>query len=610
MSSTVKASIVIGGSTKELDAAVDKAMGRLSGFAAKVAGLFAGVSAFNWGYDLLKQSEASEIAFTKLLGSADQAKETLAALADFAAKTPMDNASLRKAYQSLLSFKFAAEDIPGILRVIGDTASAMPGDMAENTNRLSIILGQMRSKAKLSAGEMLQLTEAGVNAWEYLRQALNLGSVAEVVAMSEKGAIDSATAVRAVLQGMEKDFNGLMEKRSQTVEGLISTIQDNVGRGLEGVFRGATGGDFKTWLSEFGEGLNGLGESGATVGERIAQAFQVVKNVFDGIHAVGSAIYDIMTVAFDAAGITDFGGQLSQLRTDFDLVKSIALGFVEAVATGFAYVGDAVSMYFISPIRAIVGVVQRALSDILGGFAYLADKLSTFSDTMGEVANKLRGISDSMEALGLENIRGAKADMGRGFTSPDAVAKFFDGVRNKPTAAGSPGDDAAFEKMAEEFWKIVDSSIDFNKSVANMASLSAKAGDEMVKLAKEAAEQRTKDAQKLMRDSRSPGEIFREELSDLSQMLADGLISKDAFNQAAANSFKSLADGLPGYSPNSAVMAGSAEAQRTINEARYGANRVEDILRQVEDETKRTRIANEEIVRQLERSQVIPVGVN
>lgn len=608
--STAKASIVIGGTTKELEAAVDRAIGKLTGLAATAAGIFAGAATLSWGYDLMKQADSAEIAFTKMLGSASAAKQTLKEIADFASKTPMDNPTLVKAYQSLLAFKFGAEDIPGILRVIGDTASAMPGEMAENVQKLSVIMGQMRSKAKLSAGEMLQLTEAGVNAWEYLRQGMNLGSVADVVALSEKGAIDSATAVRMVLQGMEKDFSGLMETRSKTIEGLVSTIQDNLGRGLTAVFKGATGGEFKTWVEDFGNSLNGMGESGEAVGQRIAQSLQVVKNAFDGIHAVGSATYDVLSQAFSSVGITDFGAQVGQLRTDFAAVKAVALDFMQAVATGFAYVGDAVSMYFISPIRAIVGVVQRALADILGGFAYLADKLGTFSDTMADVAVKLRGISADMHQLGFKNIKGAADDMSRGFTSPDAVGKFFDNVRNKP-AASSASNFGASAGMAAGLAAANFGLLDFSRKITDMTSLAHDAVDAFTKSLKEAAAEQAKRSDKLMEDFKSPGEKFQESLAQLTQMLESGQIHKGAFDQAVAGEFRNMAAGsLPQYQPNSAIMAGSAEAQATINAARFGgSNRLEDIMKRVEDETKASRRANEKTVQQLERAKVIPVGL-
>lgn len=616
MSSTAKASIVIGGSSKELEAVVDRAVGKLTGLATMVAGLFAGAATFSWGYDLLKQSEAAEIGFTQMLGSADVAKQTLKELGDYASKTPFDNPTLVKAYRNLLNFKFAAEDIPGILRVLGDTAAAMPDGMTEGMNKLTVIMGQMRSKAKVSAGEMLQLTEAGINAWSYLQKELGLSSVAEAVAKVESGAVDSATGVRAVLKGMEADFGGVGEKMSKTVEGLMSTLTDNAGRALQAVFKGATGGDFKTWLEGLGESMNGLAATGEAIGKRIADGFQVVKNIFDGIHAVGSAIGEVLSAAFGVESMSGLIGNLATLRTDFDLVKSVAMKFIEGLAVGFALVGDAVSVYLVDPIQIFVGAVTTGFGLLVDGVGYLLDAIGYISDAASAAAKKTHEIADGIKNFGEGMKNRAVADMQAGNVMASRVKNFFDKM-NSPSAS-SGGGRMSMEAFKSGLMKSFTSTIgytggrllDFGKKIGDMSSMAQGAtvaiSQYQLELSKAAAEA----AKQYSDDAKSPAQKFREEMKKLQDLFNDRMISKDVFADAAGKAVRGLGANLAQYNPNSAIMAGSAEAQSTILANRQGGtNRVEDILKQVERETALTRKANEQILKQLQSTKLVTVGI-
>jgi hypothetical protein len=611
MSSTAKASIIIGGSSKELDAVVDRAVGKLTGMAATVAGLFAGAATFSWGYDLLKQGEAAEIGFTQMLGSADIAKQTLKELGDYASKTPFDNPTLVKAYRNLLNFKFAAQDIPGILRVLGDTAAAMPDGMTEGMNKLTIIMGQMRSKAKVSAGEMLQLTEAGINAWSYLQKELGLSSVAEAVAKVESGAVDSATGVRAVLKGMESDFGGVGEKMSKTVEGLMSTITDNAGRGLQAVFKGATGGDFKTWLNDLGEGLNGLGTTGEAIGQKIAAGFQVVKNIFDGIYAVGSGIGEVISAAFDAAGVKDFAGEMSNVRTNFDLVKNIAISFIKGFAIGLAFIGDAINNYVVGPIKVIGGLMVQFVSRILEATAALLDGLGYVSDTAQQMANDLHGVASRVNQFGEQLQAGGAKDINSGFDATAATKGFFDKVEsNSGRMSMKDFQSGLMKSFTSSVGYTSGRLLDFGKKVGDMGSIAASASVGITQYQLELSKAAADAAKKYQDDAKSPVQKFKEEMKQLSELFNSRMIDRNVFADAAGKAVRGLGAGQQQYTPNNAILAGSAEAQSIITANRQGgSNRVEDIMKSVEREAAMTRKLNEGILKELQKTKLVSVGI-
>lgn len=192
---------------------------------------FAGVTAAAAGLGIIgiklaADMEQTRIAFTTMLGSAEAARSLLDELQQFAAATPFEFPQLTTASRKLLAFGFTAKQIIPMLTSVGNAAAGL-GLGSEGIDRMTIAIGQMQAKGKVSAQEMMQLAEAGVPAWRYLAQAIGV-SIPEAMKMAEKGGIDAATGVNAILSGMNKDFGGMMEAQSKTMLGLWSTGKDNL----------------------------------------------------------------------------------------------------------------------------------------------------------------------------------------------------------------------------------------------------------------------------------------------------------------------------------------------------------------------------------------------
>ncbi|MBE3576876.1 MAG: tape measure protein [Limnochordales bacterium] len=167
--------------------------------------------------------EQSEIAFETMLGR-ERGKAFLAELKKFAATTPYEFAGIQEAARQLLAFRFVAEEIPEMLTAIGNAAAGL-GRGEEGMQRIILALGQMQAKTKVSAEEMLQLTEAGIPAWDMLAKAMGK-TTAEVMKMAEKGLIPADQAIKILVKGMNEQFRGMMEKQSRSLFGLWSTIKD------------------------------------------------------------------------------------------------------------------------------------------------------------------------------------------------------------------------------------------------------------------------------------------------------------------------------------------------------------------------------------------------
>lgn len=169
--------------------------------------------------------EQATIAFTTMLGSGEKAKSFLDDLASFAASTPFEFTGLQQSSRLLLAFGFEAQNILPIMGRVGDAVAALGGGEAE-INRVVRALGQIQAKGKVSAEELMQIAELGIPAYEILGQKLNL-TQKQLGDIGNAG-IDSATAITAILEGLGERFGGAMAAQSQTLNGLFSTLRDNV----------------------------------------------------------------------------------------------------------------------------------------------------------------------------------------------------------------------------------------------------------------------------------------------------------------------------------------------------------------------------------------------
>ena len=199
--------------------------GRLTaGITAPLVGATAAVGTF--ALSTASAAETTEISFTTMLGSEEAALSMMEELADFAAHTPFELSGLQTATRQLLAYGFTAEDVIPMLTAVGDATAAL-GTGQAGIESVTRALGQMQTRGKVSSEEMLQLTEQGIPAWEYLARAIGTDTAGAMQAVTD-GAVSASQGIQAIVSGMENDFGGMMEEQSKTVEGLFSNLSDAI----------------------------------------------------------------------------------------------------------------------------------------------------------------------------------------------------------------------------------------------------------------------------------------------------------------------------------------------------------------------------------------------
>ena len=193
--------------------------------------LSAGKSAF---IEYNAELEQTRVAFTSMLGSAAQANAMIGDLQKFAAETPFEMPGVRDAAQQLLAFGYDTEEIIPTLTALGNAASGL-GRGQDGFNHLAFVFGQIRTTGKLMGQDVMQLAQLGVPVKDIL--AKNLGLTKDELANIGEVGIDADVAIKALIDGMNERFPEMMKKQSETFEGVLSNIKDNIGQtfGLSGL---------------------------------------------------------------------------------------------------------------------------------------------------------------------------------------------------------------------------------------------------------------------------------------------------------------------------------------------------------------------------------------
>ena len=168
--------------------------------------------------------ETAAVQFEVLTGSAGAANAIIRDLQEFTARTPFQFEGVAKAAQRLLSFGFTTEEVKTNLQDLGDVAAASGADIGE----LSLIFGQVRAAGKLTGERLLQFQERAIPIGPALAKSLGVAE-SSIKDLVSSGAIDFKTfeeAFQSLNESGEFAFGGI-EKRSQTLQGRISTLSDN-----------------------------------------------------------------------------------------------------------------------------------------------------------------------------------------------------------------------------------------------------------------------------------------------------------------------------------------------------------------------------------------------
>ncbi|MCL6453549.1 MAG: tape measure protein [Alicyclobacillus sp.] len=315
------------------------------------------------------QMQQMQVGFTTILGSAQVAQQMLEQLTAFAQSTPFSTTQVEQSAQQMLAMGFAAQQILPAMKAIGDAAAAL-GLTSDGIQRVSLALGQMLAHGTVDAQDMLQLTEAGIPAWQMLAQSMGK-TVPQLQSMVSKGLVPAKQATDALLADMEARYPNMLQKMNTS----FSSEMGNLGDAAKHTFGDLIKPEFD-WLTN--TALPAINAKLDTFRQTLEQAgasaaFKTIlpSSVVDGFNALGDAVKSVFNF----------------ISQNGPLVASI----LEGIAAGLAFAGTVVAVEkVVAAFSTLVTVVRTTIAAVAAmDIAMDANPIGALAVAIGAVVTAL-----------------------------------------------------------------------------------------------------------------------------------------------------------------------------------------------------------------------------
>lgn len=262
------------------------------------------------------------------------------------------------------------------------------GQQPHTLSNIANALTDMFAKGKVQAEEMRQLARNGIPAWEYLAKALGVNTQ-ELRKMVSEGLVPADVGIKAIVEGLARDFGPALKDFQFSLAGLTSSFRDLTKINLREFFRGAVEAA-QPFLEravsvmmqpEFKERIQELGRS---FGELAAKVFSFAEAMLasgDPFAFIALKINDIIP------GFFHLFEQLGHLKDTFIDIAKAAFNWGKDISGGL---GEGL----VAGMSVVVSALQRIADFVL---------------------SKIKGIKDSIHSIFSGEARGGAPDVTGGF---------------------------------------------------------------------------------------------------------------------------------------------------------------------------------------------------
>jgi tape measure domain-containing protein len=428
--------------------------------------------------------------FKVMLGDEQLAAEKLEEIRRMAASTPFTLSDLTDGTQTLLQFGIAADDTTGVLKQLGDISLGN----ADKLQTLVLAYGKMSSAQKVTLENVNMMIDAGFNPLNQICDATgeSMSDLYKRISDGKVGFDELAAAVETATSEGGQFYNGMLEA-SQTVNGRLSTLQDNIsaliGKLTDGLFKAY--GDIIGKANELVVAFLDDDEKMRQLKETIGVVTAVVTAAgaaflsYKGYIAAASAVTAVQTVATTAmtaahaaakSGATGLAAAQAGLNAVLkanpiglvvSLVAALAAGLVTAYHTSDTF-RTAVNSAFASvqkiaqsAIGTVVDWINELVAKIKGAAAALANLKNGFSaakDAYNEAYNgamsdynqsKLEKAAAKRKQLHDERVRQSQEEAAAAKTSAAEISSAAESAAAVTQKAAKKSSSAASKAASE-----------------------------------------------------------------------------------------------------------------------------------------------------------------
>lgn len=334
-----------------------------------------------------------------MLGSTEKASAMIEKMRDFAAKTPLTLDNVISSGTMLMSYGVDESNLIDTMTKLGDLASGN----VEKMDRITLAYGQMLAKGKVTGEELMQMTEAGVPLQTALAESIGVTGeeFSKMVSKGEVG-IDALNKAITGLTTGDGKFAGMMEKQSETMQGMLSTLQDNISEFFRKMGEGAFG-EVKSVLQDVSDQLAEWEQDG-TLDEWAQNLGVLLKNLVAFMKqaiSVGFRFKEVILAGAVALGTFKVAvGMGNVISATVAAIKSFSAATEVATAkqATFNAVGAANPYVFIASavLTVVAGIATYAATtnNATQSTEELAQAASELSDEAQKSAEKLETLKD------------------------------------------------------------------------------------------------------------------------------------------------------------------------------------------------------------------------
>lgn len=403
--------------------------GVLGGLVAPLASAFAvgGVIAFGRGMvQAAADAQAYGTSLEVMLKSKTSADAMVAQVKQFAATTPFELPEIQAASKQMLALGFESSTVVPQLKVLGNVASALNQPIGE----IAYLFGTARSQGRLYTNDLMQFMNRGIPVVSELSKVMGV-SEAQVRKLTEEGKVGFSELEKVMnnLGGSGGRFDGLMDRQSKTIGGMLSNLSDSWGQfkadigvslaplisGGIGMLQDALGGlrSAMDWVKDHGPLVTGILEGvGIAVGlYTLALATNAVATFIATVRTAGFAtaigLQTVVTEGITAATALWEGAQWAiNAALDANPIGVVIMAIAALVAA---------VIWLVNHWKQVTAYLEGMWASWKAGFHGLVDTVKLVFDSITEMAKGAWMAVKGVATGNMDMINAGISQVGKGF---------------------------------------------------------------------------------------------------------------------------------------------------------------------------------------------------